>query len=131
MIATLSAVGSAGKTSGSGLEEAHFRRAIELFQRFANRNVGGYISSEVGPRAVTYGWCESARTGVPIVDAPANGRAHPLFLMGSFGLHKQHGYTPATVAVGGQETSANYAEIAIRTSVVSAARIVREHVGAQ
>jgi DUF917 family protein len=127
IIATLSAVGSAGNTSGSALEEAHFRRAIDLFRRFANRNVDGFISSEVGPRAVTYGWCESARTGVPIVDAPANGRAHPLFLMGSLGLHKQRGYTPAAVAVGGHKTSADYAEIAIRTSVVKAARIVRGH----
>jgi DUF917 family protein len=127
MIATLSAVGSAGDTSGSGLEEAHFRRAIELFQRFVHRNVDGFISSEVGPRAVTYGWCESARTGVPIVDAPANGRAHPLFLMGSLELHKQAGYMPAAVAVGGHKNSANYAEIAIRTSVVNAARVVRGH----
>jgi DUF917 family protein len=127
IIATLSAVGSAGNTSGSALEEAHFNRAIELFKRFANRSVDGFISSEVGPRAVTYGWSESARTGVPIVDAPANGRAHPLFLMGSFGLHKRRGYAPATVAVGGQRTSADYAEIAVRTSVVKAARIVRDH----
>jgi uncharacterized protein len=127
MIATLSAVGSAGNTSGSGLEEAHFGRAIELFQRFANQTVDGFISSEVGPRAVTYGWCESARTGAPIVDAPANGRAHPLFLMGSLGLHKQHGYAPVSVAVGGHKTSANYAEVAIRASVVKAARIVRDH----
>jgi DUF917 family protein len=127
IIATLSAVGSAGKTSGSDLDEAHFRRAIELFRRFATPNVDGFISSEVGPRAVTYGWCESARTSVPIIDAPANGRAHPLFLMGSFGLHKQHGYTPATVAVGGDKAVANYAEIATRTSVVGAARIVRDH----
>jgi uncharacterized protein len=126
-IATLSAVGSAGKTSGSNLEDAHFRRAIELFQRFAAQSVDGFVSSEVGPRAVTYGWCESARTSTPIVDAPANGRAHPLFLMGSFGLHSLQGYAPATVAVGGRKAAANYAEIAVRTSVVRAARIVRDH----
>jgi uncharacterized protein len=126
-IATLSAVGRAGKTSESTLDEGHFRRAIELFQCIANRRVDGYISSEVGPVAITYALLESARTGFPIVDAPANGRAHPLFLMGSFGLHKQHGYTPATVAVGGHKAAANYAEIAIRTSLVSAAQIVRDH----
>jgi uncharacterized protein len=127
LIATLSAVGSAGKTSGLSLDEGHFRRAIELFQRFANRRVDGFISSEVGPRAVTYGLLESARTGIPVVDAPANGRAHPLFLMGSLGLHKRPGYAAATVAVGGEKGSANYAEIAIRASVVKAARLVRGH----
>jgi DUF917 family protein len=126
IIATLSAVGSAGKTSGSDLEDAHFTRAIELFQRFAAQRVDGFVSSEVGPRAVTYGWCESARTSIPIVDAPANGRAHPLFLMGSFGLHRRHGYRPAAIAVGGRRNTANYTEIAVRASVVKAARIVRD-----
>lgn len=127
LIATLSAVGSAGKTSKSTLDEGHFRRAIELFQRFANRRVDGFISSEVDSRAVTYGLLESARTGIPVVDAPANGRAHPLFLMGSLGLHKRPGYAAAAVAVGGEKGSANYAEIAIRASVVKAARVVRGH----
>jgi uncharacterized protein len=127
IVATLSAVGSAGKTSGTALDERHFRRAIELFQRFANRRVDGFISSEVGPRAVTYGLLESARTGIPVVDAPANGRAHPLFLMGSLGLHKRPGYAATTVAVGGQIGSANYAEIALRASVVKAAHVVRGH----
>jgi uncharacterized protein len=127
VVATLSAVGSAGKTSGTALDEGHFRRAIDLFQRFVNRRVDGFISSEVGPRAVTYGLLESARTGIPVVDAPANGRAHPLFLMGSLGLHKRPGYTATTVAVGGQKGGSNYAEIAIRASVVKAAHVVRGH----
>jgi uncharacterized protein len=127
IVATLSAVGSAGKTSGTALDERHFRRAIELFQRFSNQRVDGFISSEVGPRAVTYGLLESARTGIPVVDAPANGRAHPLFLMGSLGLHKRPGYAATTVAVGGQIGSANYAEIALRASVVKAAHVVRGH----
>src|SRR5947209_1369740 len=125
-IATLSAVGSAGNAAGFGLEETHFKRAIELYQRFANRNVDGFISSEVGPRSVSYGWSESARTGVPVVDAPANGRAHPLFTMGSLGLHQRRAYTPATTAVGGKKTAANYAEIAVRAGVAETARIVRD-----
>jgi len=126
ILATLSAVGSAGETSGAALGQAHFKRALDLFEPFANRAIDGFIASEVGPRAVTYGLQESARTGIPVVDAPGNGRAHPLFVMGSLGLHLRPRHATATVAVGGQAGSADYVEIAIRANVAKAARIVRD-----
>jgi uncharacterized protein len=126
VLVTLSAVGSVGKTSGTAIDQAHFKRALDLFGSFANLPVGGLISSEVGPRAVTYGLQESACTGIPVVDAPGNGRAHPLFVMGSLGLHLRPCYATATVAVGGQAGSTDYVEIAIRANVTKAARIVRD-----
>jgi uncharacterized protein len=125
-LVTLSAVGSAGETSGTPLDQRHFKRAIELFEPFVNSAIDGFIASEVGPRAVTYGLQESARTGIPVVDAPANGRAHPLYVMGSLGLHLQPRHNTVTVAVGGRPGSADYVEIAIRANVANAARIVRD-----
>jgi uncharacterized protein len=125
-LATLSIVGSVGKSQNASFGRPDFRRAIELFEPFANRSIGGYIASEVGPLAVTYGLLDSARTGIPVVDAPSDGRAHPLFAMGSLGLHRRPRYATATVAVGGRVGSANYVELAIRANVSNAARIVRE-----
>jgi uncharacterized protein len=126
ILATLSAVGTAGQTSGAALGHAHFRRALDLFEPFANRTISGFIASEVGAAAVTYGLQESARTGIPVVDAPGNGRAHPLFAMGSLGLHLRPRHATATVAVGGKKGSTDYVEIAIRANVAKAARIVRD-----
>jgi DUF917 family protein len=126
ILATFSAVGSAGETSSTALGEAHFRRALDLFEPFANQAICGFVASEVGPRAVTYGLVESARTGIPVVDAPGNGRAHPLFVMGSLGLHLRPRHATVTVAVGGQKGSRDYVEIAIRANVANAARIVRD-----
>jgi DUF917 family protein len=127
-LATLSAVGTVGTASGDLLSRRHFARALALFEPFAGRPVAGFIASEVGPRAVTYVLRESAITGIPVVDAPCNGRAHPLFVMGSLGLHRRPRVTAATVAVGGTFGSARYVEVAMRANVATAGRIVRERV---
>ena len=126
ILATLSAVGSAAQASLSTVGPAHFKRALDLFESFSSRTLSGYVASEVGPRSVTYGLRESARSGLPIVDAPANGRAHPLFVMGSLGMHLRPRQATATVAVGGAPGSADYVEIAICANVSTAARIVRD-----
>jgi len=117
---------SGGTTSGGAISHRHFDRALAVFVPFAGREIGGFIASEVGPRAVTYGLRESAITGIPVVDAPCNGRAHPLFTMGSLGLHRRPRVASATVAVGGAFGSARYVELAVRANVVTAGRIVRE-----
>lgn len=126
ILVTLSAVGSAGKTSAAALEPGHFKRALRLFESLSRHTIGGYIASEVGPRAVTYGLTESAHSGLPVVDAPANGRAHPLFVMGSLGLHAQPNRATITAAVGGAPGAPDYVELAIRANVIKAARIVRD-----
>jgi DUF917 family protein len=125
-LATLSAVGSASATSGAALSDSHFKRALDLFGSFSRQRVSGFIASEVGPRAVTYGLRESAHSGLPVVDAPANGRAHPLFVMGSLGLHAKPRRATTTVAIGGVPDTPDYVEIAIRANVMKAARIVRD-----
>jgi uncharacterized protein len=126
ILATLSIVGSVGKSGNVKLGRPDFRRAIDLFEPFAGRSISGFIASEVGPLAVTYGLLDSARTNIPVVDAPGDGRAHPLFAMGSLGLHRRPCHATTTVAVGGRKGSANYVELAIRANVSKAARIVRE-----
>jgi uncharacterized protein len=125
-LATLSAVGTVGTTSGGALSHRHFDRARTLFEAFAGTAIGGFIASEVGPRAVTYGLRESAITGIPVVDAPCNGRAHPLFVMGSLGLHRRPRVASAAVAVGGAFGSPRYVELAVRANVTAAGRIVRQ-----
>ena len=126
IVATVSAVGSVGKTSDRSLDCSHFTRALQLFEAFSGSEVEGLITSEVGPRSVTYGLRESAARAIPVIDAPANGRAHPLYTMGALGLHRKPRIAVAMVAVGGTRGTASYIELAARTNVVKAARIVRD-----
>jgi len=120
LLVTLSGVGGAD----APLPERHFARALGLFEPFAKQKIAGMIASEVGPRAVTYGLLESIRSGLPVIDAPANGRAHPFFTMGALGLHRHPRQAIATIAAGGEAGS--YVELALRANAVKSARLVRD-----
>ena len=122
ILATLSAVGGGASPS----RPAHFDQALSLFESFTHQAVGGYLASDVGPCSVTHGMLESINTGVPVVDAPANGRAHPLFVMGSLGSHLRPREATATVAVVEVPGSSEHVEVAVRANVNTAARIVRD-----
>jgi DUF917 family protein len=65
----------------------HFIRAAQLL-----RDIGvefhGVIAAENGGRNSFGGWLIAAAMGLPVVDTPGDGRAHPTALMGSMGLHK-------------------------------------------
>jgi len=122
-LVTFSNVGTVMGKGGVAAARDYHTRALELFSSLSKTRPDGIIPSEVGALAVTYGWLQSAQTNIPIVDAPCNGRAHPLGLMGSLGLHRQRTYKPITVAVGGH--AASYTELMIRTTVDRAATLVR------
>lgn len=125
LVATLSIVGS---MAGMTVDQARPQHGLAL-RRLAEaekRSIGALIPSEVGPQAVTYGWRESALTGVPIADAPCNGRAHPLGLMGSLGLHRRPSYITITVAIGGSRSVHTRVELILRTSAAKASSIVRK-----
>ena len=122
---TFSFVGPAGKTFGDDLHGQRHTRALQLFSRVSKQEAAGFVPSEVGPLAVTYGWEQAVLTDVPIVDAPCNGRAHPLGLMGSLGLHCFPTHVTTTVGVGGVAGSDRYLELVLRTNVVRAARMIR------
>jgi DUF917 family protein len=124
-LVTLSAVGAQGKAMDRALSPAHFIRALQLFSRFSGEPIAGLIASEVGPRAVTYGLVESALTGLPVIDAPADGRAHPFFAMGSLGLHRERGLRLPVVAVGAGTGRLRPTELVFRADVMTAARKVR------
>jgi uncharacterized protein len=124
-LVTLSSVGPVRKTLGDDPLGRRHTRALELLLQISNQKVAGFVSSEVGALAVTYGWQQSILTGIPIVDAPCNGRAHPLGLMGSLGLHRFPTHVTTTVAVGGKARSDRYLELGIRTNVVRAAGMIR------
>lgn len=102
----------------------HYIRAVELVRENAGVEVRGLISSEIGSLGAVNGWVQAALLGLPVVDAPCDGRAHPTGIMGSMGLHRAEGYLSCQAAVGGRE--ARYLELFVRASLENAAALVRQ-----
>ena len=63
-------------------------KTVEILQKNCDFNIGGIITNEQGGEATVNGWLQAAVTGLPVVDAPCNGRAHPTGVMGSMNLHR-------------------------------------------
>lgn len=125
VLLTVSAVGSpAGKGHHAGSEE--HGRAVELFRRQTGLDIAGLITNECGGLATVNGWVQSAAAGLPVVDAPCNGRAHPTGTMGSMGLHLVSGYESLQTAVGGSRADGTYLEILVRGNLEFAGGVVRQ-----
>ncbi len=125
LIATLSIVGSMGGMSGAQPHPQH-GLALRQLAKLEKKQIAAVIASEVGPQAVTYGWRESATAGIPIVDAPCNGRAHPLGVMGSLGLNRKTSHVAGVVAIGGNTGRANYVHLSLRNSATKAGKMIRD-----
>ena len=79
-VLTVSAVGAPAAKS-QFVKPLDYVRAVEKVSRSVNGIVGGLIQNEMGGMASANGLIQSAVLDIPIVDAPCNGRAHPLSLM--------------------------------------------------
>ena len=102
MVVTASLVGSpASKTAFVG--NNHYEDVYEQFCRNASQKIAAFAANEAGGHSITNGWMISAITGVPMVDATCNGRAHPTGVMGAMGLHSIPGYTTLQTAAGGKD----------------------------
>ncbi len=119
MIVTAGLVGSP-KAGGKGPGLDRYIDSFMLFEKNAGIVIKGVNSNECGGTATANGWLQSAYLGVPLVDAPCNGRAHPTALMGALGLHKDASYMSKQSAVGPKsrlyiESTLHNASSAVRT----------------
>ena len=83
-------------------------KTVEILQKNCDFHIGGIITNEQGGEATVNGWLQAAVTGLPVVDAPCNGRAHPTGVMGSMNLHKIPDYTTVQACVGGNPDTGNH-----------------------
>jgi DUF917 family protein len=123
-IVTCSYVGSPAAEHICVRPEAYLRTLEMLCE--AGVRVDGLISNECGGTAVVNGWLQAAVLGVPLVDAPCNGRAHPTGVMGAMGLHRVEGYTSIQAAAGGDEDAGRYVEVLVRAGLEEASALVRQ-----
>ena len=127
VIVTISGVGSpASPTSYTPPE--YYPRLMELLQKQISDKIIGFISCEIGASNTFEPFVPASILGVPVIDAPCDGRAHPLGLMGSLGLEKKQ-LPVVQCAVGGRKgengTAGQYVEITVNGSVESCAGLIR------
>ncbi|WP_342431716.1 DUF917 family protein [Neobacillus sp. FSL H8-0543] len=102
----------------------HYARAFDILSQKIGKPIHGIITNENGAATTVNGWFQSAVTGLPVIDIPCNGRAHPTGSMGSLNLSEQTDYISYQAAVGGK--GANYIELSVSGSLDKASTIIRK-----
>ncbi len=124
-LVTVSAVG-APSAKDQYLEPKHHVQALQLLISHLDTPVSGLITNENGGLATLNGWFQSAVTGLPVVNAACNGRAHPTGLMGAMGLNTISGYISLQAVVGGSAEAGRHLRLYIEGDAGTAARFVRQ-----
>lgn len=124
IIVTVSAVG-APAAKRKYTKPMDYVKAINMLKK-DGVEVDGIITCENGGFATLNGWFQSAVLGIPVVDAPCNGRAHPMGVMGSIGLHKVAGYISKQAAVGGNPREGRRLEVYVSGDLDNASRLIRQ-----
>jgi hypothetical protein len=124
LVVTVSLVGAPAAKSRA-VEPRDHLRAWELLAAELDAPIAGLIGSENGGAATINGWLQSAVFGVPVVDAPADGRAHPTGDLGSLGLTTLDRYDSIQAAVGGSRAAGRHIEKVVRAPLDEANVLVR------
>lgn len=126
LVAICAGVGAPG-APGAALTASDFETSLthlnaEL-ERRGVRPVSALASNENGAMGTVNGWLQAAVTGLPVVDSPCNGRAHPTAVMGSLGLHRDASFTSLAGFAGGPQ--AQYSEGVVVGSLETTSKALR------
>ena len=103
---------------------SHWKTVLQNFEANSGMKIAGFTTCENGGVSTSNGWIISAITGIPLVDAPSNGRAHPTGIMGSIGLNRVPNYVTVQSAAGGK--GERYIETIAKGSLSATSHLVRE-----
>ena len=104
---------------------ADMMRCVELFTRSTGIRPGGIVTNENGGGSTFNGWLEASLLGIPLLDAPCNGRAHPTGVMGSLNLHRDPSYVTTMTCVGGRKELGRHVECTVTGSIDHCSKLVR------
>jgi DUF917 family protein len=124
-VITVSAVG-APAGAHRFVSPMDYVRAVQKVADCLSGVVGGLIQSEMGGLNSANGLFQSAVLSIPVIDAPCNGRAHPIALMGSLGLHKIPQYRSIQAACGGNPDEGRRVELLVEGDINRCSALVRE-----
>lgn len=122
IVVTASTVGSQIKGKGV-LKPFNYIEAARIIEKEIGK-LAGLISSENGGLNTIAAWIQAAALGLPVVDAPCDGRAHPTILMGSMGLHRLKNYVSVqSFSVG--SPAVNHVSGVIKGPLLECSKVIR------
>jgi hypothetical protein len=124
IVITASAVG-APSAKEKFIKPDYYIDAVKNLIKSQAVKPAGIITNENGAIGTVNGWLQAAALGIPVLDAPADGRAHPTAIMGSMGLFMDKNYMSCQSAIGGDPLKGKYVELVVRGNYEKAANIVR------
>lgn len=125
LIVTASSVGAPAAVE-KHVKPRDYIRTIEILQENTGIKVGGIITNENGGAATINGWIQASVLGIPLIDAPCNGRAHPTGTMGSMGLNNVKGFVSNQAFAGGNPALGNYIEGFVGGNIFKTAAMIRQ-----
>lgn len=75
---------------------------VKRMQQEFDQPIKALMTNENGASTTINGWLQAAATGLPFLDAPSNGRAHPTGSMGSMNLSEVADYQSVQTFAGGK-----------------------------
>lgn len=104
---------------------ADMMRCIELFTQQTGIKPSGIVTNENGGGSSFNGWVNASLLGIPLLDAPCNGRAHPTGVMGSLNLHRDPNYITTMTCVGGNRDLGKHVECTFTGTISHCSKLVR------
>lgn len=124
-VITVSAVG-APAAKDKWVKVVDYVDSVRMLESVLSSPVEGMITNEMGGMASLNGLVQSALLGIPVVDAPCNGRAQPTSAMGSMGLDQVAGYLAWQAACGGNPAASRRIRLVIQGTVDHCSRLIRQ-----
>jgi DUF917 family protein len=124
VLLTVSAVGAPAAPYAFA-SAADYVRTVSRFAECFNCKPAGIITNECGGNATLNGWLQAAALGIPVVDAPCNGRAHPTGVMGAMSLQRQEGFVSQQIGIGGNPERGSHLETIVSGSLEQASNMIR------
>ncbi len=126
VVAICAGVGAPGAPEGHVSNEdftLSLRHLDAELRRRGSGPIAAVATNENGAMGTVNAWLQAATTGLPVLDCPCNGRAHPTALMGSLGLHRDPDYVAIAGYAGGPP--ARHAQGVVVGSLTTTSQAVR------
>jgi DUF917 family protein len=122
-LATVACVALVGAPSAAAahIDEAQLIASVRELAGAVEGELAALMTNENGPATTINGWLQAAALGLPVLDAPSNGRAHPTGVMGALQLQKEPEYTSVQAFAGGAGTAALTGHVAGSLNTAAAA----------
>lgn len=124
IIATVAAVG-APAAKERYIKPYDYVKSVQMLMEIMDGCLDGIITNENGASTTVNGWLQSAVLNIPVIDAPCNGRAHPISTMGAMGLTRVKDYVSLQAASGGNPKRGRKLELTVKGDIHYCSNIVR------